>query len=118
LQGLGENICPHLFSRAVLKINFARVAIVTNKEIFRLNIFGPFGAGNVAIYSQGEGAHVVLIDDVYVDLVTLGFEELTSPMNITYFVIKANDFTFARTLCWYFVFGGRTGSCTTAKRKD
>ena len=88
-----------------MKINFASVVIVANKEIFCLNMLCPFGAGNVAIFSQGKGAHVVLIYDVCVDFVTLGFEELTSPKNITYFVIKTNDFTFTRTLGWYFVFG-------------
>jgi len=68
-------------------------------------MLGPFGAGNVAIFSQGKGAHVVLIYDVCFDFVSLGFKELTSPKNIAYFVIKTNDFTSARTLGWYFVFG-------------
>ena len=118
LKGFRKDIRPHLFSGTILKVEVSSVVIMTNEKVFCLDVFGAFRTGDISVFSQGKSAHIVLIDDVGFDFVTLGFEELTSPKNITDFVIKTNDFTFARTLGWYFVFGGRTGSCTTAKRKD
>jgi len=67
-----------------------------NKEVFGFNMFGPFRTGDIAIFCQRKSAHIVLIDDVGIDFVALGFEELSRPENITDFIIKTDDLAFAR----------------------
>ena len=79
--------------------------IVANKEIFRLDVFSAFGAQNVAIFSQGKCAHVVLKNNVIGNSVTLCFEEIPCPEDITHLIIKTDDFTLGGTLGRYFVFG-------------
>ena len=78
---------------------------MANKEIFRLDVFSAFGARNVAIFSQGKCAHVVLKNDVIGNIVTLCFEEIPCSENITHLIIKTNDFTLGGTLGRYFVLG-------------
>ena len=63
---------------------------MVNTEIFRLDVFSAFGARNVAIFSQGKCAHVVLKNDVISNSVALRFEEIPCPENITCFIIKTN----------------------------
>ena len=50
--------------------------------------------------------YTVLIYNVCFDLVPLGFEELTSPEDITDLVLKSNNLAFPRTFGGDFVFGG------------
>ena len=60
---------------------------MTNKKIFCLDVFGAFRTGDIAVFSQGKSAHIVLIDDVGFDFVALGFEEMTCPEDVTNFVV-------------------------------
>ena len=50
-------------------------------------MFGPFRTGDMAIFRQWKSAHIVLIDDVGIDFVALGFEELSRPEDIANFII-------------------------------
>ena len=58
-----------------------------------------------------------MIDDVGVDFVTLCFEEMTCPEDITNFVVEADEFAFTRAFGRDFVLRRRAGSSTTAKSK-
>jgi len=60
---------------------------MTNEEVFGFNMFGPFRTGDIAIFRQRKSAHIVLIDDVGVDFVALGFKELSRPEDIANFII-------------------------------
>ena len=104
LERFGEHISPHLFSRTVLKINFTRVMIMPDKELFGFDVFRMLGAGNIAVFGQGKGAHIVLVDDVGLDFVSLGFKELSSPENITDFIAETNKFAFAGAFRRNFLF--------------
>ncbi len=106
LKRFGEDIGPHLLGGAVLKIEFTGVVEMLNEEVFGFNMFGPLRAGNIAILCQRKCNHIVLIYDVSFDFVSLSFKELTSPEDITDFVVESDDFAFARTFGWDFVFGG------------
>ena len=60
---------------------------MTNEEVFGFNMFGPIRTGDIAIFCQRKSAHIVLIDDVGVDFVALGFEELSCLEDIADFII-------------------------------
>ena len=102
LKRFGEDIDPHLLGGAVLKIEFTGVVEMSNEEVFGFNMFGPLRAGNIAIFCQRKCTHIVLIDDVSFDFVSLSFKELTSPEDITDFFVESDDFAFARTFGWDF----------------
>ena len=53
LEGLSENIGPHLFSGAILQVEVSSVVIMTNEKIFCLDVLGAFRTGNIAVFSQG-----------------------------------------------------------------
>ena len=54
-----------------------------DEEIFCFDVFSAFGARDMTIFGKRKSAHVVLVDDVSVDFITVGLEEMTSPKNIT-----------------------------------
>jgi hypothetical protein len=117
LKGFRKDIRPHLFSGTILKVEVSSVVIMTNEKVFCLDVFGAFRTGDISVFSQGKSAHIVLIDDVGFDFVTLGFEKMTCPEDITNFVIKADEFAFTRTFGRDFVLRRGAGSSTTAKSK-
>ena len=43
---------PHFVGRAVFECKFPRFVIMTDVEVFSLDVFGAFGAGNIAILGQ------------------------------------------------------------------
>ena len=50
-----------------------------DKEAFHVDVFSSFGAGDAAVLCKRESAHVVLVDDIIRDCVTLGFKEMACP---------------------------------------
>ena len=87
LERIGEDVCPHVFGRTILKIKFSGIVEMTNKEVFCFDMFGPFRTGDIAILCQRKSAHIVLVDDIVLDFVALGFEELSRPEDIANFII-------------------------------
>jgi hypothetical protein len=49
LERFGSNIRPPEVGWAVGKSDVTRVMIVFDEEVFRVDVFGVFGAGNVAV---------------------------------------------------------------------
>jgi hypothetical protein len=94
LEGLGEDVGPHFFSWFVAQINEALKVVVFDKEEFGMNVFCVTSAGCTSIFAEGEGTHVVLINDVRLDIITLGFNEIACPEDAGKFAIKAVKFSF------------------------
>jgi hypothetical protein len=57
--------------------------IVFIEEVLGFNMLGAFGTQNMAILSQLEGTHIILIYIVGCDGIALGFKNIASPKNIT-----------------------------------
>ena len=60
---------------------------MTNEEVFCLDMFGSFRTGDIAILCQRKSAHIVLVDNIGLDFLALGFEELSHPEVIADFII-------------------------------
>jgi hypothetical protein len=67
---------------------------VVYEEIFFLNVFCTFETRHITILGQGEGAHIVLVNNVDLNFVTLGLKELTLPKNVAIFVIQSDNLAF------------------------
>ena len=63
-----------------------------DKEIFRLDVFGAFRTGDIPVFSEGESTHVVLINDICLDCISLSLKEVSCPKYITDFIEKPNEF--------------------------
>jgi hypothetical protein len=50
-----------------------------DEEVFCFDVFSPFGARDAAILFKRERAHVVLVDDIIRDCVTLSLKEMACP---------------------------------------
>ena len=50
-----------------------------DEEIFGFDVFCSFGARNTAIYLKRKSAHVVLVNNVGRDCVSLCFKEMSGP---------------------------------------
>ncbi len=82
LEGFCEDISPHLLRGTKTKVDFLRIIIVFDEDLFRFDVFCTFGAGETPILFEGEGTHIILKDDILRNGVTLSFEEMTCPENI------------------------------------
>ena len=89
-----------------------------DEEIVGFDVFCSFGARNVAIFLKRKSAHVVLVNNVGLNIITLGLEELTRPKNVARFVVQSNNLAFGRTLGRYALFCRRTRCSTTTKGKN
>jgi hypothetical protein len=77
---------------------------MTNEEVFCFDMFGPFRTGDITILCQRKSAHIVLVDDICLDFVALGFEELSRPEDNADFIIETDEFAFTRTFGRNFMF--------------
>jgi hypothetical protein len=66
-----ENVRPHFFSRAESNINLSGIIVVSNQEIFCLDVLGVLCGRYSAILLKGKCTHVVLIDNVVVKAIVL-----------------------------------------------
>ena len=69
--------------------------IVSDKEIFCLDMFGTFGAGDISVFGKRKGTHVILIYYVAGYGVSLSFKEVTSPQYVACFIMETYDFAFS-----------------------
>ena len=80
--------------------------IVCDEEIAYVNVLGVLGARALTVGFKKDTTLVVLIDNVVLDVVSLGCEEQTRPEDETDGIIDANQFRFSGAACIEFLFGG------------
>ena len=68
--------------------------VVSNKEIFGLDVFGTLGAGDISVFGKRKGTHVILIYDVAGYGISLSFKEVSSPQDVACFIMETYDFAF------------------------
>ncbi len=81
-------------------------------------MLGAFKTGDITILGQRQCTHVILINDISRNIISLGCWEVLHPYNVASLVIKAHNFTFCRAFWWDFLFSGRARSSTLAKSKE
>ncbi len=89
LKGFGENVGPHFFSWFVAQIDEALKVVVFDKEEFGMDVFCATCTGGASIFAEGQSTHVVLINDVGFDGVTLGFDEIACPYDVREYAVEA-----------------------------
>ncbi len=66
---------------------------MADEEVLGFYVLGPFRAGDITIFREGKGAHIILINDVGIDLISLSLEELAKPLNIADLVVQSYKLT-------------------------
>ncbi len=74
LKWFSKHIRPHRFRRTILEVQFTRVVEMANEEVFGFYVLGPLRAGDITIFCEGKGTHIVLINDVGFDFVALSLK--------------------------------------------
>ncbi len=118
LEGFGKVVRPHIFCGTVSEIDVAWIMIMANEKVLCLDVFGAFGTRYISIFCQQEGTHVVLIDNIASDFITLCFKKLTGPYDVARFVIETNELTFCKKFLRKFLFRRWTCCGTTTKGED
>jgi hypothetical protein len=52
LEGFCKNVRPHVFGGTILKVEFACVVKVTNKEVFCFDVLGAFRTRDITVFGQ------------------------------------------------------------------
>ena len=55
------------------------MVVVSNEEIFGLDVFCSFGTGDVTVLCKRKSAHIVLKDNIGGDSIPLCFHEVACP---------------------------------------
>ncbi len=61
--------------------------IVTNEEVFYLDVLSPFGSRNITVLSQGKRAHVVSKNNVISDSVSLHLKKMPHSENVHHLIV-------------------------------
>jgi hypothetical protein len=77
LKWLSHEIC----SQTPLNTQFSFCNVIGDREIPDCNMPRVFTAGGFSILLKKDRTLVVLVQDVLIDVVSLGFQEMMSPMN-------------------------------------
>ena len=92
LQGLGQDVSPHLFGGAIFEIDIMGVVTILDEEVFRADVLSAARAGDTAVLFQRKRAHVVLEDNVGFDGISLGLKEIMHPEDVTEFIVDGDQF--------------------------
>jgi len=79
LKWFCHEICNHFCSRTPLDTQFAFCNSIGNEEVPDCNMPRAFAARGSSILLKKDRTLVVLVQDVLVNVVSLGFQELTRP---------------------------------------
>ncbi len=80
-------------------------------------MFGTFQAGDITIFGKGKSTHVVLINNISCDSISLRFKEMACPQNIARLIIEADKFALGGALGGYLLLGGGASSSTFPESK-
>jgi hypothetical protein len=69
-----------------------------NKEIFCLDMFGTFGARCTTVLFKGESTHIIMKNNIFIDCLSLHFEEMTGLENVARLVMNRNKLSFRQAL--------------------
>ena len=76
-----QNLAPwsSFVSRSIFQVNFISVVLVLDKVILSLNVFSAIRTRDVTIFFKRESTHIILVDNIFLDVVPLTLEEVAHP---------------------------------------
>lgn len=78
-------------------------------------MLGTTGTRDATILFKGESTHIVLINDVLIDGISLAFKEVSHPENISNLIVDGNKFGFSGAFGVDLLLAGRAGNGTFAQ---
>jgi hypothetical protein len=94
LQGFGHEVSDHVSSQTPDQRYITLVDASGNKEIPNINVLCMLAAQSFSILLQKNCALVVLEQNIVLNLVSLGFHEVSSPTDRWHEVVGTYDFRF------------------------
>ena len=71
-----QDVAPHLLSRTVLDVDFPTSAFVCDEEKSGADVFSFLFGAQFSVYFKPDGGLVVLVNDIFVNLIALSFNEV------------------------------------------
>ena len=96
---LGVDVRPHLIGGAVFEDDFTLANFVLNVKILNLDVFGTFCAAGLAVGFEEDCAHIVLVHERQVHVVTLCSQEVPCPKDVAKGVVDPDEFCLRRAFC-------------------
>jgi hypothetical protein len=79
LQGLGEHVCQHVTSGAILDSDLFQLNPISNKEISNVDVPRPAPTGASPILLQEHGTLMLLENFFLLHAIPLRFQKVSSP---------------------------------------
>ncbi len=91
-QRLGHIISHHLACRTILNAQLSLLNLIRHEEITNVEGAGALAVASLAILLKQDGALVVLIEDVLVNVIPMGFQKQLGPQDHGHHIVHSNQF--------------------------
>ena len=95
LQWFGEIVCNHFLRGQIFNHDIAFLHLICDKKVTNVNGLGSLARALLTVVLQHNGALVVLIKNVFLDFVTLGFQKQLRPKDWGGTVIHSDQLSFS-----------------------
>jgi len=112
LEWLGMAVGNHFVGRTVVNFDVSFFNLVGQMKMMNVKGTGVFGRAAHAICQQKDGAFVVLVKNVVLNFVALGFQKTFGPENKLRHVVCANKFGFGAAASVELLFAGSVEDAT------
>ena len=122
LFGLSQYVSPHALlrkwclRRAVFDFDEPLVNLVLDVEEAVVDMLCGARAGGASVGLEEDGAFVVLLDDIALDIVALGFNEIEGPYYLGEHIKHPDEFVFSGAAALDLLFVGLACDCALSKR--
>jgi hypothetical protein len=114
LGGFGHEVCNHVSRRAPFHRQLLVLDSIVYKKVSVIDMLCVLAARSFSVPLQEDGTLVVMVDDIFIDLVALGFHEISSPTYCWHQVIHTDEFGFCGASCVQLLYcGGGDGKSSS-----
>ena len=92
LQWFGEIISGHFQCGAIINCQVPLLDLICKEEITNVDSAGALTGTFLTVFEEQNGAFVVLVKDVLLNLITLGFHKMFGPQNRTGNIVSTYQF--------------------------
>jgi hypothetical protein len=89
----------HNAGRATFDANLSGFDAVWNEKMSHVNVPGSFAARSPSASLKQDGALVVLMQDIVVNLAPLGLQATQCPLHLWHDIVSTSYLSFGRALC-------------------
>jgi hypothetical protein len=95
LKRIGEEISTHVVSLTISDHNVAKVDLILDEEVPKVEMFRPLRARLPSILRQENATLIVLMEYIFHNEETLSLQEIFRPQDVWQYIMDPDEFTLS-----------------------